>query len=79
MKVLHTSDLHIGKKLEGRERLEEQKQVLEEIFDIIVSNEIELIICAGDIFDTYNPSAEAEQLFFEYAKKMNYYHNSMLF
>ena len=69
MKVLHTSDLHIGKKLEGRERLEEQKQVLEEIFDIIVSNEIELIICAGDIFDTYNPSAEAEQLFFEYAKK----------
>jgi exonuclease SbcD len=69
MRVLHTSDLHLGKKLEGRERLVEQKIVLQEILDIIVKNNIELIICAGDIFDTYNPSAEAEQVFFHYAKK----------
>jgi len=69
MKVLHTSDLHLGKKLEGRERLDEQKIVLQEILDIIINNNIELIICSGDIFDTYNPSAEAEQVFFNYAKK----------
>lgn len=69
MRILHTSDFHIGKKLEGRDRLDEQKAVLEEILCIIERENIELVLCAGDVFDNYIPSARAEQLYFEYAKK----------
>lgn len=70
MKILHTSDWHIGKRLMGRERLEEQEEVLDEIIELCQTHEIGLVLVAGDIFDTYTPSAEAESLFYEKVKKM---------
>ena len=70
MKILHTSDWHIGKRLMGRERLEEQAAVLDEIVDICESEGIELVLIAGDVFDTYTPCAEAEDLFFKKIKKV---------
>lgn len=70
MKILHTSDWHVGKKLQGRERLIEQAQVLEEIKAVCESEGIELVLIAGDVFDTYTPSAEAEELFYEKVKKI---------
>ena len=65
MKILHTSDWHIGKKLIRRDRSEEFRAVLNEIADICKSEQVELCLVAGDIFDTYTPSAEAESIFFE--------------
>ena len=62
MRILHTSDLHIGKRLMGKERLAEQAEVLVEIADICEREQIELVLIAGDVFDTYTPSAEAEEL-----------------
>lgn len=70
MKILHTSDWHVGKKLQGRERLIEQAQVLEEIKAVCENEGIELVLIAGDVFDTYTPSAEAEELFYEKVKKI---------
>lgn len=70
MKILHTSDWHIGKKLMGRERYDEYRAVLEEISAICLSEEIELVLVAGDIFDTYTPSAEAERIFFNGIKQI---------
>lgn len=71
MKILHTSDWHIGKRLGVlQNRLDEQAQVLDEIVDICEREEIELVLIAGDIFDTYTPSAEAEELFYEKVKKV---------
>ncbi len=70
MKILHTSDWHIGKRLMGRERLDEQAEVLEEIIRICEEESVELVLIAGDIFDTYTPSAEAEELFFSKIKKV---------
>ena len=70
MKILHTSDWHIGKRLLNRERLDEQKEVLDEIIEICDREGVELIVVAGDIFDTYTPSAEAERLFYSKIKKM---------
>ena len=70
MKILHTSDWHVGKKLQGRERLVEQAEVLEEIKAVCESEGIELVLIAGDVFDTYTPSAEAEELFYEKVKKI---------
>lgn len=68
MRILHTSDWHIGKRLFSRERLDEQAEVLDEIVEICDRENIELVLIAGDIFDTYTPCAEAEELFFKKVK-----------
>lgn len=70
MKILHTSDWHIGKRLVSRDRLQEQAEVLDEIVEICEREGVELVLVAGDIFDTYTPSAEAEELFYEKIKKV---------
>ncbi|MBQ8295361.1 MAG: exonuclease subunit SbcD [Clostridia bacterium] len=70
MKILHTSDWHIGKRLKNRERLDEQADVLDEIIRICDEEEVELVLIAGDIFDTYTPGAEAEDLFFAKIKQV---------
>ena len=70
MKILHTSDWHVGKRLMGRERLAEQAEVLDEIIALCESEQIELVLIAGDIFDTYTPQAEADELFFSKIKKV---------
>lgn len=70
MKILHTSDWHIGKRLMGRERLDEQAAVLDELAEICENEQVELVLIAGDIFDTYTPSAEAEDLFYAKVKKV---------
>ena len=68
MKILHTSDWHIGKRLINRERLDEQTEVLDEIVEICDREGVELVLIAGDVFDTYTPSAEAERLFYSKIK-----------
>ncbi len=70
MKILHTSDWHVGKRLMGRERLAEQAEVLDEIVALCESEKVELVLIAGDIFDTYTPCAEAEELFFSKIKRV---------
>ena len=70
MKILHTSDWHLGKRLEGFSRLEEQEAVLNEICEIAEKEQVNAVIVAGDLFDTYNPPTEAVELFFRYLKKM---------
>jgi exonuclease SbcD len=70
MRVLHTSDWHIGKRLINRERLDEQAEVLDEIVRICDEENIELVLIAGDIFDNYTPRAEAEELFFSKIRKV---------
>ena len=63
LRILHTSDWHLGRSLEGHGRQSEQEQFIVEICDIAARNDVHLILIAGDIFDTYNPPAWAEQLF----------------
>lgn len=70
MKVLHTSDWHLGKKLGDRPRLDEQRQALGEIAAIADREGADVIVIAGDIYDTHNPSAEAERLFCEAAVQL---------
>ena len=70
MRILHTSDWHIGKRLLGRERLDEQAEVLDEIISLCETEKVELVLIAGDIFDTYTPSAEAEELFYSKIKEV---------
>lgn len=71
MKILHTSDWHLGKKLEGLKRIEEQKKFIDTLEMIVREEEPKVILIAGDIFDTPNPSSEAESLFFDSLKKLS--------
>lgn len=65
MRIIHTSDWHIGKKLGGKPRIDEQREVLGELCAAAREKQADLVIVAGDIFDTFMPSADAEELFFE--------------
>lgn len=71
MKILHTSDLHVGKKLMGRERYAEYRAVFSELAEICKNEKIELVLIAGDVFDTYTPSAEAEEIFYSGVKQLS--------
>ena len=64
MKIIHTSDWHIGKRLEGISRLSEQQAALESLLSIVQREKIDAVVVAGDVFDTVNPPAEAESLFY---------------
>ena len=65
MRILHTGDWHFGRTLEGRSRLEEQSAFVDELVGIVQDQEIDLVLIAGDIYDSVNPPAAAEQLFYE--------------
>ncbi|MBF0708127.1 exonuclease subunit SbcD [Alkalihalobacillus hwajinpoensis] len=70
MRLLHTADWHLGKTLEGRSRLPEQKEFLEELMVIADEENVDAILMAGDVFDTVNPPAAAETLFYDAAVKL---------
>lgn len=59
MRFLHTSDLHIGKKLFELSMLEEQKHALEQIYDIALSEKVDAVVIAGDVYDRAVPSVDA--------------------
>ncbi len=62
MKILHTSDWHIGKVLKGRSRLEEQIAALAGVIDITREEQPDLVIVAGDLYDSPQPVPEAERV-----------------
>lgn len=70
MKILHTADWHLGKKLDRFSRLEEQIAVLSEIETIADAHDVDMVIIAGDLFDNANPSIEALELFYSTLKRM---------
>ncbi len=71
MKIIHTADWHLGKNIEGHSRLPEQELFLQDLVAICEEEAADLILIAGDIYDNYNPSALAEQLFYDTLKKLS--------
>lgn len=71
MRIIHTADWHIGKSLDGFSRLEEQKKFLDFFVEQVERISPDIIIIAGDIFDTANPSAVAETLFYDTLSKIS--------
>jgi DNA repair protein SbcD/Mre11 len=65
VRILHTSDWHLGRMLEGRSRIEEQVKFIDELCLMVEDEGIDLVLIAGDIFDTVNPPAIAEELFYD--------------
>ncbi|ACI20535.1 MULTISPECIES: metallophosphoesterase family protein [Thermodesulfovibrio] len=73
LKILHTSDWHLGKVFKETtfELLPIQKQIMDEIVDITRKENPDIVLIAGDIFDTYNPSFEAEKIFYETLSRLS--------
>ncbi len=65
MRILHTSDWHLGRSLEHISRIDEQRSFIDCLVNLTDEKEIDIVLIAGDIYDTYNPSAAAEELFYE--------------
>lgn len=66
MKIMHISDLHIGKRVNEYSMLQDQDYILKEILNIIDNEKVETVIIAGDVYDKSVPSAEAVELFDEF-------------
>jgi exonuclease SbcD len=62
MRLLHTSDWHVGKTLKGHNRLDEQTDVLREIVGIARREQVDAVLIAGDLYDSAAPSAAAQRL-----------------
>ncbi len=71
MRILHTGDWHLGKNLEGVSRMDEQELFLNDFIHIVEENNIDLVIIAGDVYDTSNPPARAEKMFYDTLKKIS--------
>jgi len=70
MKILHTSDWHIGQKFMGKSRLEEHSAFLSWLFETIEKEKVDVLIVAGDIFDTGNPPNYALELYYNFLKRL---------
>jgi exonuclease SbcD len=64
VRILHTSDWHVGRTIRGRSRADEHRAVLAEIAGIAGTERVDLILVAGDLFDVVAPSPESEQIVF---------------
>ena len=65
MRILHTSDWHLGRSLYGRKRYDEFAAFLNWLIQTINDKEIEALLIAGDVFDTSTPSNKAQELYYE--------------
>ena len=66
MKILHTSDWHIGKTLYGRNRYDEFEAFLCWLAETIQQEQIDALLIAGDVFDTNTPSNRAQELYYRF-------------
>lgn len=71
MKLIHLSDLHIGKRVNEYSMLEDQRYILTQIVGIIDEAKPDAVIIAGDVYDKPVPSAEAVALFDEFLFKLS--------
>lgn len=65
MKLLHTSDWHVGKLIRGRSRADEHRAVLAEIAGVAGDEAVDLVLVAGDLFETAAPGPESERIVYQ--------------
>jgi DNA repair protein SbcD/Mre11 len=70
MRVLHTSDWHLGQRLVNLERTEEHQHFLDWLLQTIESEKIEVLLMAGDVFDTGAPSNAALKQYYNFLTKV---------
>ena len=71
MRILHTSDWHLGQFFINKSRLQEHKKFIEWLLHQVVEHEVDAVIIAGDIFDTGSPPSYARELYNQFVIGMN--------
>jgi len=71
MKILHTSDWHLGRSLYGRKRYDEFEAFLKWLRQTIENEEIDVLLVAGDVFDTSTPSNRAQNLYYRFLNQVS--------
>lgn len=71
MKILHTSDWHLGKRLMKLDRSEEHEAFLNWLIDTLKSEKIDVLLIAGDIFDVPNPPHQSLELFYQFLHRIS--------
>ena len=71
LKILHTSDWHLGQSFMGKSREEEHKKFFNWLLEVIEKEHISLLIVAGDIFDTATPPNYALELYYNFLTKLS--------
>lgn len=71
LKILHTSDWHLGKKLFKQDRIEEHQSFLNWLFDTAKEHQIDALLVAGDIFDSPNPPNYALKMYYDFLAKIS--------
>lgn len=66
MKIIHTADWHLGNTFHGHDRGEEHRHFLDWLLSVLRERMPDVLVVAGDVFDTANPSAVAEQMFYDF-------------
>ena len=70
MKILHTSDLHIGKYIGNYDLKEDTEYVLNQVVDTAIRERVEVVLISGDVFDRPNPSEEAIKMYVSFLKEL---------
>ncbi|MDD2467442.1 MAG: exonuclease SbcCD subunit D C-terminal domain-containing protein [Desulfobulbus sp.] len=70
MRLLHTSDWHLGHRFHGRMRHEEQARFLDWLLKQIQQQSVEVLLVAGDIFDTTTPGSRAQGLYYRFLHRL---------
>lgn len=70
MKIMHLSDLHLGKSILEQSLIEDQRYILDKIIEIINSKEVDVVLIAGDVYDKGIPNVDAVKLFSNFLAKL---------
>lgn len=71
LRILHTSDWHIGRKLKEHDRTDEFRKFFEWLSGVIRREEVDALIVSGDIFDSRNPSADAQEIYYSFLAEIS--------
>lgn len=69
MKIIHTADWHLGNVFHGHVRTEEHRHFLNRLLDMLRDAQPDVLLVTGDIFDSANPSAQAEKLLYNFLQQ----------
>ncbi len=72
LRVLHTSDWHLGRRLYGHTRYQEFAEFLDWLYNCICEQAVDVLIVAGDIFDSMTPSNKAQALYYQFLGRVSH-------
>lgn len=70
MRLIHTADWHLGQTLLGQSRHREQQLALDWLYELIVAQEADALVVAGDVFDVASPAEDARKMYYDFLARL---------